>query len=679
MKTLLSLICLLLPLTVMAQDVALEPITVENADQIEQINIIGYGYVEDMAYTPDGEQIVLAGSLGLIFYDAELYEHVPADRWFVPEETVNALAFSPDGSVLATISGNILANRDENDILRLWDVETREIVSERIIPHVSIFEIIFSPSATELVLINRWDNNAVLLWDTSDPANVVELEPEQWASVQQRWYAPDAAVWSGGYATTYSPDGNTIAFVTSDGITTIDAITQEERYTVQPNEYYAPGELLITPDSRLLIGFASAEWSMGSVDIWDLATGEKLFEYTQGRAAAFALHPTESSILFKRYFGPDIYEWDPDTENSVAVFSHYSLWQENAYTDADFNQDGSILAVVHGAIVQFWDVMAGVKARSDLYIEQPENTTQPVGFSMVEFSPDGKLLALKGSALDGSEGVYVHLWDMNTSEFVGRIKYDGTLYDIAFSPDGSILATYHGIQSDISPNVVYLWDLEKTLDIGTLDEPLASIWTANLGPFSHSSVTFSPDGQVIALSGVDPWGTGFELWNVASVLEARFNQRPLDPDLENTAQLKTFNGFGPMAFSPEGDLLAANSTVLECYIVIYDVNTGELENCLTDNAVGTDSPLFIQFLSDSLLVSGAESRYSAENTSKTIRLWDIEGNQLITELEGHFENYNDIAISPDSRVIVSAGGGYSCSECPSYDGALRVWSILADD
>ena len=107
MKTLLSLICLLLPLTVMAQDVALEPITVENADQIEQINIIGYGYVEDMAYTPDGEQIVLAGSLGLIFYDAELYEHVPADRWFVPEETVNALAFSPDGSVLATISGMV--------------------------------------------------------------------------------------------------------------------------------------------------------------------------------------------------------------------------------------------------------------------------------------------------------------------------------------------------------------------------------------------------------------------------------------------------------------------------------------------------------------------------------------------------------------------------------------------
>ena len=173
MKTLLSLICLLLPLTVMAQDVELEPITAENADQIEQINIIGYGYVDDMAYTPDGEQIVLAGSLGLAFYDADLYERAPADRWTLPEPRVLALAFSSDGSLLATISGDRLWTRDATVTMRLWNPATREVYSEWTMPWMSSPYMIFSPDNSELAFY-EWSfsrkGDDVLHWEVSDPA-----------------------------------------------------------------------------------------------------------------------------------------------------------------------------------------------------------------------------------------------------------------------------------------------------------------------------------------------------------------------------------------------------------------------------------------------------------------------------------------------------------------------------
>ena len=227
-------------------------------------------------------------------------------------------------------------------------------------------------------------------------------------------------------------------------------MTLEERYTVQKDEYYGVDELLISPDSSLLIGIASAEWSTGLIDVWDLATGEKLLERSNGGPNSFALHPTEPALMFKRYDGSEIHYWRLGTDTSEAVFSDDSAWWRNDYTDIDFNNDGSILAAVHSGVVEFWDVLQGIKLREDLYIEQSEYT-ETVGFNRVVFSPDGDLLAVEGSALDGvSGGSYIHLWDMNTLEFVGHLAYDDRLQDFAFSADGTIIATYH-IRDEFEP------------------------------------------------------------------------------------------------------------------------------------------------------------------------------------------------------------------------------------
>src|SRR6516164_4635245 len=56
-------------------------------------------------------------------------------------------------------------------------------------------------------------------------------------------------------------------------------------------------------------------------------------------------------------------------------------------------------------------------------------------------------------------------------------------------------------------------------------------------------------------------------------------------------------------------------------------------------------------------VSGSEDR--------TLRVWDLEGNQLPRVLEGHTDWVNAVALAADGRRAVSG----------SRDGTLRVWDL----
>ncbi|MFZ4557342.1 MAG: WD40 repeat domain-containing protein, partial [Pseudanabaena sp.] len=48
---------------------------------------------------------------------------------------------------------------------------------------------------------------------------------------------------------------------------------------------------------------------------------------------------------------------------------------------------------------------------------------------------------------------------------------------------------------------------------------------------------------------------------------------------------------------------------------------------------------------------------------KTLRLWDLQGNQIGMPFQGHESSVNSVAFSPDGKAIVSG----------SYDNTLRLW------
>ena len=90
-------------------------------DDVQQWNLpegavrrLGRGRVYEVAYSPDGQRLAAAGSVGIWIYDARTLTPVKlltGHRWYV-----QSISFSPDGNTIATGS--------YDDTVRLWDVET---------------------------------------------------------------------------------------------------------------------------------------------------------------------------------------------------------------------------------------------------------------------------------------------------------------------------------------------------------------------------------------------------------------------------------------------------------------------------------------------------------------------------------------------------------------------------
>ncbi len=65
-----------------------------------EARLLGRGRITDLAWTPDGRALGLAGSLGIWVYDATNLDAPP--RLAVPhDDPLLNLAFSPDGSLIA--------------------------------------------------------------------------------------------------------------------------------------------------------------------------------------------------------------------------------------------------------------------------------------------------------------------------------------------------------------------------------------------------------------------------------------------------------------------------------------------------------------------------------------------------------------------------------------------------
>ena len=56
---------------------------------------------------------------------------------------------------------------------------------------------------------------------------------------------------------------------------------------------------------------------------------------------------------------------------------------------------------------------------------------------------------------------------------------------------------------------------------------------------------------------------------------------------------------------------------------------------------------------------------ASAGTDKTVRLWDVERRQPLGELRGHKATVNHVAFSPDGHLLASAGG----------DKTVRLWDV----
>lgn len=299
-------------------------------------------------------------------------------------------------------------------------------------------------------------------------------------------------------------------------------------------------------------------------------------------------------------------------------------------TSVSFSPDGQTIATTSGNVIQLW-------SREGKKLQTLTGHSELV--TSVSFSPDGQTLA------SASKDKSVKLWSLDGRLLKTLQGHQSAVYSVKFSPDGQIIASASlaKLSSKSKPiaGTVKLWSREGTL-LTTLKGPKAD---------THGviSVSFSPDGQLIALASpvsysnisergeqVEAAGT-VELWS------------------RNGKLLKSLDGSAvDVSFSPDSKTLAAASDNI---VLLWSRDGKKLQTFKGHS----DNVTSVSFSPDGKTLASTSA-------DQTVKLWDINGKEIQT-LKGHSGSVFRVSFSPDGQTLATA----------SADKTVRLWSRYNND
>lgn len=510
-----------------------------------------------------------------------------------PEYYVRAIAFSPDGTMLAAA--------DEDQTLRLWDIKSKTELRRSKETKDRFDSITFSPDG-KILASTSLSLRTIRLWDT---ATLRELR------------ALDDGPGTAPHCMVFSPDSKTLVAATGDEMSkTIhlwDVVTGKE--VRQFHSELGTGALAFSPDGDILAvgggAFARGNISRHGRDHWPIY----LYEVSSGREVHRL--PGHSSAVFSLIFSSNgkrlvsagggfvMKVWDVGVSKEVVPLSEHQEW---IHTVA-FSPDGRQVATggLDGGI-GLWEAATGKQVRM---------VESGVGPGVVAFAPDGRTV-ISGHS-DGS----LRFWNAATGREIRRLQVgvedDFCLF--ACSSDGRSLAAR-----------------SKNGAIALLDAVSGAEKRRLTGGMKGgTALAFSPEGGKLASMSFESRDSGhiLQVWDVATGTEILKRTFTFQTPLVFSADGKTL--FGILSDTRRG---AVNPSLS---LRMWDM-TGE-----PDRTCKIPQPA----MAESLAASPDGRMLAWADFEGTITLWDLVANQVRRRFKDHSNRIPSLAFSPDGKTLAS--------------------------